>query len=114
MDEKFFTVKEFELNNHCPECYSREGLQLTFKQKFVENLFYRAITNDTTYAMFCNVCKSDISPSRWTDDIDSVVSYQQKALVPKSATFKLKRLSWILLTLAIVIIIALNVFIFMN
>ena len=114
MDEKLFTVKEFELNNHCPECYSRDGLQLTFKQKFVENTFYKAITNETTYSMFCNICKTDISPSRWTDDIDSVVSYQQKALVPKSATFKLKRISWLLLVLAILIIIGLNVFIFVN
>ena len=90
MDEKLFTVKEFELNNHCPECYSRDGLQLTFKQKFVENTFYKAITNETTYSMFCNICKTDISPSRWTDDIDSVVSYQQKALVPKSKFVDLK------------------------
>ena len=44
MENKFFTLKEVELNNNCPECYSREGLQLTFKQRFVENFFYKAIT----------------------------------------------------------------------
>ena len=40
MEGSYFTVKEVDLNNHCPECYSNEGLQLTFKQKFVENAFY--------------------------------------------------------------------------
>ena len=44
MAKKFFTLKEVKLNNNCPECYSNNGLQLTFKQQFVENAFYKAIT----------------------------------------------------------------------
>ena len=112
MEEKFFTVKEVSLNNHCPECYSNDGLQLTFKQKFVENAFYRAISKDFKHTMVCQKCHTEIFPIRWTDDLERGFDYQQRAFVPKSATFKLKRLTWILLILAIVSIILLNIYLF--
>ena len=31
MKEQFITIKEVRLNNNCPECFSQEGLKLTFK-----------------------------------------------------------------------------------
>lgn len=114
MKEKFFTVTEVVLNNHCPECYSNDGLQLTFKQKFVENAFYRAISNDVKHKMVCNNCNTEIFPVRWNDDLERVMEYQQKAFIPKSATFKLKKLSWILLIALIVIVVVLNLFLFNN
>ncbi len=112
MEEKFFTVKEVTLNNHCPECYSKEGLQLTFKQKFVENAFYKAISNDVKYTLVCHTCNTEIFPVRWTDDLEQIFDYQERAFVPKSDTFKLKQLSWILLIAAIVLIILLNVYLY--
>ena len=114
MEDKYYTVKEVDLNNHCPECYSTDGLHLTFKQKFVENAFYRAISNDIQHSMFCKNCNTEIYPVRWTEDIERVFEYQQRAYVPKSATFKLKKLSWILLIAAIIIVVVLNVFMFNN
>lgn len=114
MEEKFFTVKEVELNNHCPECYSKDGLQLTFKQKFVENALYRAISNDVKHSMVCKTCNTEIFPVRWTEDIERIFDYQQKAFVPKPATFKLKKLTWILLGVLIVLVIVLNIFLFNN
>ena len=114
MEEKFFTVKEVTLNNHCPECYSKDGLQLTFKQKFVENAFYRAISNDVKHSMICKTCTTEIFPVQWTDDLERVFEYQQRAFVPKSATFKLKQLTWILLVVFVVIVIVLNLFLFNN
>ncbi len=114
MEDKFFTVKEVTLNNHCPECYSNDGLQLTFKQKFVENTFYKAISSDIKHTMICNTCNTEIFPVRWTDDLERVFEYQQRAFVPKSATFKLKKLSWILLVAIILLVIVLNVFLFNN
>ncbi|HLT33615.1 MAG TPA: hypothetical protein VKZ98_07495 [Aquaticitalea sp.] len=114
MEDKFFTVKEVAIHNHCPECYSSDGLQITFKQKFVENPFYRAISNDLKHSMYCDTCKTEIFPVRWTEDIERVFEYQQRAFVPKAATFKLKKLSWVLLILTIVIVIVLNVFLFNN
>ena len=34
MDAQYITIKTVKLNNNCPECYSKDGLELTFKQKF--------------------------------------------------------------------------------
>ena len=107
MVAKFFTLREVELNNNCPECYSQDGLQLTFKQGFIENYFYKAISKETSYSLFCDVCKTRISPARWTNDIDLVFEYQQRASPSKPTTFKLKMLSWILIgALATLILIS--------
>ncbi len=114
MEEKFFTVKEVELNNHCPECYSKDGLQLTFRQKFVENAFYKAISKDVKHAMISKTCSTEIFPVRWTEEIERIFEYQQKAFIPKSTTFKLKKLTWILLVTAIVIVVILNIYLFNN
>lgn len=97
MQDKFFTLRAVELNNNCPECYSREGLQLTFKQRFIENHFYKAISSETSHSLFCEVCKTMIFPARWDDDIDRVFEYQQRASPPKPRSFKLKKLSWIMI-----------------
>ncbi|MCB0444404.1 MAG: hypothetical protein KDC68_01845 [Gelidibacter sp.] len=103
MEAKFFTLKEVALHNNCPECFSREGLQLTFKQRFVENNFYKAISSDTVPSLICNVCHTEIFPARWTDAIDSVYDYHKKAATPKPTSFKLKKLSWILIAIAALI-----------
>ena len=112
MEPKYFTLKEVSLNNNCPECYSREGLQLTFKQKFVENALYRAISKDTIATMFCNVCHSEIFPARWTDDIDRVFDYQKRAATPKPVSFKLKPLAWVLIIADVLILTTILLFAF--
>lgn len=101
MDPRFFTLREVELNNNCPECYSQDGLQLTFKQRFIENSFYKAISKETSHSLFCNTCKTMIFPVRWTDDIERVFDYQQRATPPKPASLKLKTLSWILIAVLV-------------
>lgn len=106
MDNKYFTLSEVELNNNCPECYSRDGLQLTFKQRFVENFFYKAISSETVHSLFCKVCETMIFPARWTDDIDRVFEYQQRASPPKPTSFKLKTSSWILILVLVALLVA--------
>ncbi|MTE26282.1 hypothetical protein [Winogradskyella ouciana] len=101
---KFFTLKEARLNNNCPECYSNDGLEITFKQKFKENAFYKAITTETSHEMHCNNCNTAIFPVRWTDDIERVVEYQQRAVQPKSKSIKLKPLAWVIIVLDILIL----------
>ncbi len=97
MKAKYFTLHSVALNNNCPECYSREGLKLTYKQQFKENRFYRSITSNTISQLKCSVCETDIFPIRWTKNIERVVEYHNKALTPKSRSFKLKKLAWILI-----------------
>jgi hypothetical protein len=111
MDDKFFTLKEVRLNNHCPECYSREGLLLTFKQKFTENALYRAITHDTIHTLYCNSCETEIFPIRWTDEIEQVFNYQKRAAIPKPKSLKLKKLAWILIGIDLLIIVGIILFV---
>ncbi|RSK41816.1 hypothetical protein [Mangrovimonas spongiae] len=103
MEERFFTVKEATLNNNCPECYNNTGLHLTFKQKFIETKLYKSITNETSQEIECKVCNTIIYPARWTDDIDRVYNYHQRAFIPKKASTKLKQLAWLIIGISIVV-----------
>lgn len=89
-------LKTESLINNCPECFSTEGLQLTFKQKSNETRFYKALTNDIVIKLKCNVCDTEIFPVSWTDDIERVVDYKKRAFIAKPKSFKLKRIAWIL------------------
>jgi len=107
---QFFTLKEVKLNNNCPECFSNDGLQLTYKQKFIETVFHKAITNETTTQMQCSKCNTQIFPVRWTEDIESVIAYQTRALEPKPKSVKLKSLAWFLIGFAMILIIGIILF----
>ncbi len=113
MEDKFITIKEVELNNNCPECYNNSGLHLTFKQKFVETKFYKSITNETTHQLECYKCNTSIYPVSWTEDIERVFNYHQKAFTPKTPSTKLKKSAWFLIIgLLIIILILIGVVIF--
>ncbi len=105
MSEKFITIKEVVLKNNCPECYSKDGLRLTFKQKFVETKFKKSITSEIKHIISCKICNNTIYPVKWTDDIDRVFEYQQKAFVPKKTSTYLKKTTWIIIAAGIVIIL---------
>jgi hypothetical protein len=102
--EQFITIKEYALKNHCPECFSNNGLHLLFKQRFIDSKFYKSVTADTSFEMKCKTCDTIIYPARWTDDIERVVTYHQKAFTPKKSSFKLKKISWILIVIALLIL----------
>lgn len=105
MLEKFITIKEVSLNNNCPECYNNEGLYLTFKQKFIESRFYKSITKETKHILQCKTCETTIYPVSWTEDIERVVDYHQRAFIPKKASLKLNKKAWILISIALAILI---------
>lgn len=106
MSEKLITIKEVALNNNCPECYNKNGLQLTFKQKFIETNFYKSITTDIIQEVFCKTCDTIIYPERWDQNIERVFEYHQKAFAPKKNSIKLKKRAWILIATIVLIIIA--------
>ncbi len=112
MSEKFLTIKEVPLNNNCPECFNKEGLQLTFKQLFKETAFYKSLTQEVAHEITCKKCETAIYPVQWTDDIERVFDYQKKAFEPKKQSFKLKKLFWILFVALDLIIIGLIAFFF--
>ena len=102
--ESYFTLREKKLNNHCPECYSSNGLQLVFKQKFKETPFYKAVTEDIINEMHCGNCDTQIFPVRWTEDIEQVVAYQMRAVKAKSKSYKLKPLAWFIIITDILLV----------
>lgn len=114
MNGKLITVKEVSLNNNCPECFSKEGLELTFKQKFIETMFSKSITQDISTEMLCNICSTIIYPVNWTEDIERVYSYQMKAFTPKKASKKFKTPFWIIIGILAVLLITVLVFVVTN
>lgn len=104
MAEKLIDVKNVSLKNNCPECYSKDGLRLTFKQKIRETKFYRSITSEIDYKITCEICNSVIYPEQWTDDIDRVFEYQKKAFTPKNKSTYLKKASWIVIATLLILI----------
>ncbi len=104
MSVQLITIKSVKLNNNCPECFSKEGLQITFKQRYIETAFYKKITQEVTTQMNCIICDTQIHPARWTEDIERVYEYQMKAFKPKKASKKNKGLFWVIILLVGLII----------
>lgn len=102
---RFFTLKEARISNNCPECYSNDSLELTFKQKLIETRFYKAITDETVSVINCLNCEVQIFPIRWTDDIEQVVDYHKRGLKTKSKPIKLKPIAWFLITFIVIAIV---------
>jgi hypothetical protein len=105
MKERFITIKEVPLKNNCPECGNNKGLHLMFKQKFIESRFYKSITNETRHTLSCKTCDTVIYPVNWTNDIERVVEYQQRAFVPKETSLKLNNKAWLFIGIAVTAII---------
>lgn len=103
---KFFTLKEARISNNCPECYSNDSLELTFKQKLTETPFYKGITEEIESELRCLNCEVQIFPIRWTDEIEQVVDYHKRALKTKSKSIKLKSIAWVIIVLSMVVISA--------
>ncbi|MEP3838206.1 MAG: hypothetical protein ABJM36_11185 [Algibacter sp.] len=104
MPEKLIDIKEVALHNNCPECFSKEGLRLTFKQKIKETHFYKSITSDISHEINCTTCSSIIYPVQWTDDIERVFEYQKKAFTPKKSLTYFKKTMWISIISGILIL----------
>lgn len=113
MKETYITIKDVPLNNNCPECFSKEGLQLTFMQKFIETAFYKSITNEVSQKMICTICNSIIYPERWTDDIERVFEYQKKAFEPKKTAFQLKKVTWLIIVFIAIILTSVIITLFL-
>lgn len=105
MHDKFILIKKVALKNNCPECYSSEGLNLSFNQRFVETKFYKSITTEVKHEIKCKTCNTIIYPVQWTDDIERVVEYQQRAFTPKNTSTYLKKASWIIIGIVLAIAI---------
>ena len=53
-----------KLSNNCPECYSNEGLEISFVQEELENRFYSKSQNSIIETIFCKNCAAQIAGVR--------------------------------------------------
>ena len=97
---EYFTVKHARISNNCPECYSNDSLEITFKQKRIETKLYKTITKEIIGEIYCLNCKFQIFPIRWTDDIDRVVEYYKRKIDTMASSTKLKPRAWLLIGLS--------------
>jgi len=95
---RFYTA---ELKNNCPECFSKEGLELSFHQEWKNTRWLKKATHSVKEILRCNHCHADIYPVSWTEDIDRVYNYHLK-LAEKVRYFRLKPLSWVLIGLTLI------------
>lgn len=105
MKDRYTHLKEVTLKNNCPECYSNNGLHIKFKQRIVENKFYKSITPEIEHSIICKTCNSTIYPVSWTDDLEQVFNYHQKALEPMKPSTYIKKGSWIAIIIVLLLIV---------
>ena len=111
ISSKYFTLKEARISNNCPECYSNDSLELTFKQKLIQTSFYKAISDTIISELRCLNCEEQVFPIDWTDDIEQVVEYHKRAINKREKFIKLKPISWGIITFISVMIIATVLFV---
>ena len=102
--EKFVLIKEAELTNNCPVCYSNTDLVLFVHQKLAQNRFFVKVTKHLKKTIQCKKCSSTIYPVDWTDDIERVYDFYDKKITPRKPSLKFTRLFYGLVTGFIVII----------
>ncbi|NAS31279.1 hypothetical protein GTQ40_09880 [Flavobacteriaceae bacterium R38] len=107
--EKHILIKEAELTNNCPVCYSNTDLVLLCHQKIKQNRFYMKITKNLTKTIQCKKCSSTIYPVDWTDDIERVFDFYNKKIEPRRPSIKFTNLFYGLIIGFIVIATALVV-----
>ncbi|NER14570.1 hypothetical protein GWK08_14035 [Leptobacterium flavescens] len=86
--EKLVLIKEAELTNNCPVCYSNEDLVLLVHQKLIKNRFFIKVTRNLVKTIQCRKCSSVIYPVDWTDDIERVFDYYNKMVEPKKPSLR--------------------------
>ncbi len=106
MSSKTHTLHTARLNNNCPTCYSKDGLEFTFAQKEVETPFHKKPARQIEEQLYCHDCKNIIYPINWTDEIERVYEYNKKIAETNKQYLKVKPLFYILILLAMILIAA--------
>jgi len=93
MRTAYIFLKEAALRTNCPECYTKDGLLLSFYQKKIASKFYNRTTIEVEERLECKICETKIYPARWTDDIERMYEYHFKTVTPIKSEFSLTGLS---------------------
>ncbi len=112
MKTEYITLKEAALTNNCPECYSTDGMVLSFKQQRIKNKLLTKTKGTIIESINCSKCKTQIFPGQWTTDIERVYNYHKKTITHISGSLRFSTLFYVvlfaLILIPIVIYLALN------
>lgn len=111
MKTEYIILKETTLNNNCPECYSTDGMILSFKQQRLKSKLLVKTKSNIIESINCSKCENEIFPGQWTIDIERVYDYHKKTINNESGSMRFTGLFYILLLL--IILTALGGFIYL-
>lgn len=101
-----------KLKNNCPECYTSDSMEISFKQQQLENRFYSKNQKDIIESIYCQNCKNFIYPVNWNDDIEKIYEYHKKQADPGKLGIRLKpQAIAILIAFAITVLLVLSLLI---
>lgn len=106
MKTEYILLKEAILTNNCPECYSKEGLMLSFKQEKLHSKLMIKTKGEIIEHMNCRTCETTIFPGRWTDDIERTYAYHKKTTAPERPSVRFTGIFYTLLLVTLLIIVA--------
>lgn len=101
MKTEYIILKETTLNNNCPECYSTDGMVLSFKQQRLKSKLLVKTKSNVVESINCNKCENQIFPGQWTTDIERVYDYHKKTITRQTGSLRFTKLFYILMLLAI-------------
>ncbi len=96
MKTEYIILKEAPLTNNCPECYTTDGLNLSFKQQKIYTKLLIKTKGQILEQMYCKKCETDIFPGRYTDDIERVYNYHKKTITPHPASVQFRGIFYVL------------------
>lgn len=108
MSKKTNILHKARLKNNCPTCFGTDGLELTFTQDEEENAFFHKPNPKIAESLYCHICKNNIYPVNWTEDIDRVYDYNKKIAETNRQYLSVKPLFYILIIAAIIVVAALS------
>ncbi len=103
MKSEYIILKETKLTNNCPECYSNDGMVLSFKQERQKSKFLVRTKKNVIENIECGKCENTIYPGQWTTDIERVYDYHKKTITSKPGSVKFTGLSYMLFFIVILI-----------
>ncbi len=104
MKTEFIILKEAALTNNCPECYSNDGMVLSFKQEKLKSKLIVKTKKEIIESIECGKCETKIYPGQWTIDIERVYDYHKKTIKSKPSSVKFTGLFYTIIALILVLI----------
>ncbi|GAA4273466.1 hypothetical protein U6A24_19155 [Aquimarina gracilis] len=106
MKSEYIILKETKLTNNCPECYSNDGMVLSFKQEKQKSKLLIRTKKNVFESIECGKCENTIYPGQWTTDIERVYDYHKKTITALPGSLKFTGLSYFLVIVVILILAA--------